>query len=125
MGIDKKDIRSTYHYVYSGSLESLVQEAGRSGRDKKISEANILISKSKYVKLDVYKFFSENKEYKLIQNKFTRKAIRQAFEKKWDDKAQVFSDISFSTLDEAINEIGLTDFSLLKKKTEQNTMFFQ
>lgn len=115
MGIDKKDIRSTYHYVYSGSLESLVQEAGRSGRDKKISEANILISKSKYVKLDVYKFFSENKEYKLIQNKFTRKAIRQAFEKKWDDKAQVFSDISFSTLDEAINEIGLTDFSLLKK----------
>lgn len=115
MGIDKKDIRSTYHYVYSGSLESLVQEAGRSGRDKKISEANILISKSKYVKLDVYKFFSENKEYKLIQNKFTRKAIRQAFEKKWDDKAQVFSDISFSTLDEAINEIGLTDFSLHKK----------
>lgn len=115
MGIDKKDIRSTYHYVYSGSLESLVQEAGRSGRDKKISEANILISKSKYVKLDVYKFFSENIEYKLIQNKFTRKAIRQAFEKKWDDKAQVFSDISFSTIDEAINEIGLTDFSLLKK----------
>jgi len=115
MGIDKKDIRSTYHYVYSGSLESLVQEAGRSGRDKKISEANIIISKNKYVKLDVYKFFSENKNYKLIQNKFTRKAIRQAFEKKWDDIDKVFSDISFSTLDEAINEIGLTDFSLLKK----------
>jgi len=123
MGIDKKDIRSTYHYVYSGSLESLVQEAGRSGRDKKISEANILISKSKYVKLDVYKFFSENKEYKLIQNKFTRKAIRQAFEKKWDDKAKVFSSISFSTLDEAINEIDLTDFSLLKKdKTKYNVL---
>ena len=32
MGIDKKDIRSTYHYVYSGSLESLVQEAGRCSR---------------------------------------------------------------------------------------------
>lgn len=115
MGIDKKDIRSTYHYFYSGSLESLVQEAGRSGRDKKISEANILISKSKYVKLDVYKFFSENKAYKLIQNKFTRKAIRQAFEKKWDEQANVSTDISFSTLDEAIKEIDLTDFSLLKK----------
>lgn len=115
MGIDKKDIRSTYHYFYSGSLESLVQEAGRSGRDKKISEANILISKSKYVTLDVYKFFSENKACKLIQNKFTRKAIRQAFEKKWNDKAKVFIDISFSTLDEAIKEIDLTDFSLLKK----------
>jgi RecQ family ATP-dependent DNA helicase len=114
MGIDKKDIRSTYHYVYSGSLESLVQEAGRSGRDKKISEANILISKSKYVKLDVYKFFSYNKEYKLIQNKFTRKAIRQAFEKYWNEQAKVFSDISFSTLDEAVYEIDLTDFSLLR-----------
>ena len=45
MGIDKTDIRSTYHYKYSGSLESLVQEAGRSGRDKKISESNILLSK--------------------------------------------------------------------------------
>lgn len=115
MGIDKKDIRSTYHYVYSGSLESLVQEAGRSGRDKKISEANIFISKSKYVKLDVYNFFSEYKDYKLIQPKFTRKAIRQAFEKKWNDQTKVFSDISFSTLEEAINQIDLTDFSLLKK----------
>lgn len=113
MGIDKKDIRSTYHYVYSGSLESLVQEAGRSGRDKKISEANILISKSKYVKLDVYKFFSENKENKLIQNKFTRKAIRLTFEKKWNEQANGFVDISFSTLDEAVREINLIDFSLV------------
>ena len=113
MGIDKKDIRSTYHYFYSGSLESLVQEAGRSGRDKKISEANILISKSKYVKLDVYKFFSENQDYKLIQKGVTRKAIRQAFEKKWKDNLPI--DISFSSLDDAIKEIDLTDFSLLKK----------
>lgn len=115
MGIDKKDIRSTYHYIYSGSLESLVQEAGRSGRDKKISEANILISKSKHVKLDVYNFFTENKEYKPIQNKFTRKAIRQAFEKKWNDKAQTFDTVSFSTIEEALNEIDLTEFNLLKK----------
>ncbi len=113
MGIDKKDIRSTYHFVYSGSLESLVQEAGRSGRDKKISEANILISKSKYVKLDVYKFFSDNKDNRLIQNKFTRKAIRQAFEKKWN--ANAFTDISFVSIDEALMEIDSTDFSLLKK----------
>jgi len=115
MGIDKKDIRATYHYVYSGSLESLVQEAGRSGRDKKISEANILISKSKYVRLDVYKFFSENKENTLLKNKFTRRAIRQAFEKKWDDTAKIFINISFSTLEEAIQEIDLTNFSLLKR----------
>lgn len=113
MGIDKKDIRSTYHYVYSGSLESLVQEAGRSGRDKKISEANILISKNKYVKLDVYKFFRENQNNTLIHNKFTRKAIRQTFEKKWDNQTNGFVDILFSTLEEAIKEIDLIDFNLL------------
>lgn len=123
MGIDKKDIRATYHYVYSGSLESLVQEAGRSGRDKKISEANILISKSKYVTLDVYKFFTENRENALLQNKFTRRAIRQAFEKKWDDTKKKFSDISFSTLEETVQEIDLTDFSLLKKDgSKYNTL---
>jgi len=115
MGIDKKDIRSTYHYVYSSSLESLVQEAGRSGRDKKIAEANILISKSKHVQLDVYNFFTENKEYRPIQNKFTRKAIRQAFEKIWNDKKQAYDTILFSTIEEVLNEIDVTDFALLKK----------
>ena len=115
MGIDKKDIRSTYHYIYSSSLESLVQEAGRSGRDKKISEANILISKNKYVKIDVYNFFAKNKDYNLIQNKFTRKAIRQAFEKKWDDKAKAFNDMLFSSIETTLKEIDVTDFSLLKK----------
>jgi len=115
MGIDKKDIRSTYHFVYSGSLESLVQEAGRSGRDKKISEANILISKIEYFKVDIYQFFSDNKENKLLQNKFTRKAARQSFEKRWNEKTKAFDDISFLSLDETLQAIEVTDFSLLKK----------
>jgi RecQ family ATP-dependent DNA helicase len=115
MGIDKNDIRSTYHFVYSGSLESLVQEAGRSGRDKKISEANILISKTEYFKVDIYKFFSDNKENKLIQNKFTRKAARQSFEKKWIEKTKSFEIISYLSLEETLQAIEVTDFSLLKK----------
>jgi hypothetical protein len=123
MGIDKTDIRSTFHYVYSSSLESLVQEAGRSGRDKKISEAAILVSKSKYVKLDVYNFFIKNKESTLIQSKLTRKAIRQAFEKKWNDQERVFSDISFLSLEDAIKEIDNTDFSLLRRdETKYNVL---
>jgi superfamily II DNA helicase RecQ len=44
MGIDKENIRTTYHYNYSGSLESFVQEAGRSGRDKKVAEAVVLVA---------------------------------------------------------------------------------
>ncbi|MEY5049192.1 MAG: hypothetical protein RLZZ175_2551 [Bacteroidota bacterium] len=114
MGIDKKDIRSTYHYFYSGSLESLVQEAGRSGRDKKISIANILISKSRFVKLDVYKFFRENMNLKLLtENKETRKSIRQEFEKVWIESTPI--DVNFSTYEEAINKIDNTDFSLQRR----------
>jgi len=115
MGIDKKDIRSTYHYVYSSSLESLVQEAGRSGRDKKISEANILVSQNKYVKLDVYSFLSENKENTLIQNKFTRKAIRQSFEKKYNEFTKKFEPIVFTSIEQLLKQIEIIDFSLLRK----------
>ena len=115
MGIDKKDIRSTYHYVYSGSLESLVQEAGRSGRDKKVSEANILISTSKYIKFDIYKFLKDYNEHQLVQNKFTRKALRQIFEQKWDDEKGVFEKISFEQVAEVKRVIENTDFSLKKR----------
>jgi ATP-dependent DNA helicase RecQ len=115
MGIDKKDIRSTYHYVYSGSLESLVQEAGRSGRDKKISEANILISTSKYIKFDVYSFFKKHNENSLLKSKFTRKAIRQAFEQKWNNTTKKIEDISFASIAEIEKVIQFLDFSLLKK----------
>lgn len=123
MGIDKKDIRSTYHYVYSGSLESLVQEAGRSGRDKKVSEANILISTSKYIKFDIYKFLKENNEHQLVENKFTRKALRQIFEQKWNDEKGVFEKISFKKVEEVKRVIENTDFSLKKKDgTKYNTL---
>lgn len=110
MGIDKKDIRSTYHYVYSSSLESLVQEAGRSGRDRKIAEANILVSKSKYFKLDIYKLFSENKDSQLIQNRLTRKLIRKLFEKKWVDGK--YENIVFGDYLEVIAAVDAADFNL-------------
>lgn len=115
MGIDKKDIRSTYHLVYSSSIESLVQEAGRSGRDKKISEANILISKESYFKIDVFQLFSGNKTNLLFHNKFTRKSIRRSFDKIWDETIEVFRDIKFPSLQEALNEIETIDFSLISQ----------
>jgi hypothetical protein len=122
MGIDKKDIRSTYHFAYSNSLESLVQEAGRAGRDKKISEANILVSKEVYFKIDVYKFFAENITNNLLKNKFTRKAIRQAFEKKWEefgDGLGEFVNITFASSQDLINAANLIDFSLKSRAGNQ------
>lgn len=42
MGIDKPNVRFTWHVNYSGSLESFVQEAGRAGRDRRMALATIL-----------------------------------------------------------------------------------
>jgi ATP-dependent DNA helicase RecQ len=117
MGIDKKDIRSTYHYFYSSSLESLVQEAGRSGRDKKISEANILISTAKYTKFDIFKFFRNNNQHRLLENKFTRKSLRETFFQKWIDKE--LHPILFESIKKLKQAIEKSDFSLTSKNRKK------
>lgn len=45
MGIDKPDVRMTIHLNVPQSIESFVQEAGRAGRDGKISSSIILFNK--------------------------------------------------------------------------------
>lgn len=62
MGIDKSNVRMTFHLNYPGSLESFVQEAGRAGRDKKMALATIMYSPKKFwvknVKTDKWQEFS-------------------------------------------------------------------
>lgn len=70
MGIDKTNVRMTFHLNYPGSLESFVQEAGRAGRDKKMALATIMYSPEKFwvknVKTDKWQDFSAD----YINNKF-------------------------------------------------------
>ncbi len=51
MGIDKPNVRYTINMNYSSSLESLVQEAGRAGRDKKMALSVIMFSRYKIARV--------------------------------------------------------------------------
>lgn len=58
MGIDKENIRYTVHFGIPGSMESLYQEAGRAGRDKKSALCYVIYSPEKMDKAEIDKLFA-------------------------------------------------------------------
>lgn len=70
MGIDKSNVRMTFHLNYPGSLESFVQEAGRAGRDKKMALATIMYSPKKFSSQNIRTRLIEYYSADYINNKF-------------------------------------------------------
>lgn len=78
MGIDKPNVRFTINMNYSSSLESFVQEAGRTGRDQRMALSVIMLSKyriarvkpgTQFFKANIYKWYDANDIEEIAQKK--------------------------------------------------------
>lgn len=68
MGIDKQNVRYTIHFGIPMSLESLYQEAGRAGRDKKNASCLVLYEDETVDKAIIDKFFSLDTPVEELKN---------------------------------------------------------
>lgn len=109
MGIDKEDIRATFHINYSSSLESLVQECGRAGRDKKVSVATILANYTSYYAFDYLKI---TEYYKGLSN-FDILVIKNNLVGYFEDRE--WKPFKFSSPDDFIYHLNNCLFSYRKK----------
>lgn len=67
MGVDKKNIRTVVHFEVPLTTEAYVQEAGRGGRDGKLSKAILLWSHEDLYRLKNQKGISKSRAERLIE----------------------------------------------------------
>lgn len=101
MGVDKKDIGMVIHYEISDSLENYVQEAGRAGRDERISAACyvlfneddlgkhfILLNQTKLSIKEIQQVWKAVKEITKYRTAVSNSSLEIARKAGWDDNVR-------------------------------------